>query len=84
MVNKYWIFAVSYTHLDVYKRQNYIITSYYQNDDNNDIAVFVFEKEGQDNNKPCTIKQTFEMHNDSFSIIKKVKYKDSDLSLIHI
>lgn len=61
-----------------YDSTNYIITSYYQNDDNNDIAVFVFEKEGTDNNKPCTIKQTFEMHNDSFSIIKKVKYKDSD------
>ncbi|MBP9096904.1 MAG: hypothetical protein KBG21_09870 [Ignavibacteria bacterium] len=61
-----------------YDSTNYIITSYYQNDDNNDIAVFVFEKEGEDNNKPCTIKQTFEMHNDSFSIIKKVKYKDSD------
>lgn len=61
-----------------YDSTNYNITSYAQNDDNNDIAIFVFEKEGQDNNKPCTIQQTFEIHNDSFSIIKKVKYNDSE------
>lgn len=59
-----------------YDSTNYTVTKYIQNDDNNDIGIFVFEKEGNDNNKPCRIQQTFEIHNDSFSIIKKVKYTD--------
>lgn len=65
-----------------YDSINYVITQYVQNDDNNDIAVFVFEKEGKDNDKSCNIEQTFEIHNDSFSIIKKVKYTGEQHSFV--
>jgi hypothetical protein len=61
-----------------YDSTNYSITSYYNQFDNNDLTVFVFETESKDNNKPCIIKQTFEIHNNSFSIKKQVKYADSE------
>ncbi|MBS1493733.1 MAG: hypothetical protein JST55_09485 [Bacteroidetes bacterium] len=61
-----------------YDSTNYKITNFYTQFDNNDITVFELEKDGMDNNKPCTIKQTFEIHNDSFFIKKEVKYSDAE------
>ncbi len=63
-----------------YDSTSYMITNYYSQFANNDISEFVFSKDGMDNNKLCTIEQKFTIQNDSFAIVKRVKYKDSDES----
>lgn len=40
-------------------------------------TVFSFEKQGEDNNKPCTIQQMLVINPDTYSIVKRVKYSDA-------
>lgn len=62
-----------------YDSTNYKITTYTPADFKSESVkdVFVFEKTGEDNGKPCNIQQTFTIQPDSFSIVKRVKYNDA-------
>lgn len=52
---------------------NFAITNFSDNSDN---STLVLEREWKDNDKPCTIRETFSIKPDFFAILKEVRYKD--------
>jgi len=52
---------------------NFAITKFSEDNGN---SILVLEREWKDNDKPCTIRETFTIKPDYFGILKEVKYKD--------
>lgn len=65
-----------------YDSTNYSLSDYKENKGHGEkagetIVLFIFQKNGKDNNKDCTIQQIFAFSNNYFTIMKQIKYTDS-------